>query len=213
MVINVLASSRFFQTDNNIVTPAERLFRVDLHAQRVDQRHRPEIGLRRALKQQFIPEQLGSFRRRPVLGHRAIGQRVVAVQLRGCRRGETEAGDHRRKERCFFDALFHCLFLLLRCRSSNHLVHARLHPGAPREGKSPPHHSECKSPAYRFHKSRGRTSLVARACDKAYRITPNCPAAPRALRRDRDDGSVPNSDINRTPTAVPGATRALSRVL
>src|SRR5262249_25064282 len=73
-----------------VVASAELLLRPDFHAERVDQRQRPQIGLRCALKQKLVPKQLCGFRRRPVLAHLAVGQCLIAVTLCQRRRRERD---------------------------------------------------------------------------------------------------------------------------
>ena len=72
--------------------PEEDLLRAVLHAERVDQRQGPKIGLGRPLKYQLIAEQGGGFRSRAVFLKRSFGQCVETRHLRlsevgdGCQR-------------------------------------------------------------------------------------------------------------------------------
>jgi hypothetical protein len=56
----------------DVVARAENLLRAELHPERVDQRQRPEIGLRRSLEKQFVAKYLRCFLRGSILDKREI---------------------------------------------------------------------------------------------------------------------------------------------
>ena len=68
-----------FPDRQDVVASAEDLFRAGLHAERIDQRQRPKIGLRRPLEEQFVAQCLRGFLRGTVFGERQVGQFIEVV--------------------------------------------------------------------------------------------------------------------------------------
>jgi hypothetical protein len=69
----------------DVVAGAEDPFRAELHAERVDERQRPEIDLCRALEDKLVLERRARFRSRTVFEHRRIGERIKMVSGHGSR--------------------------------------------------------------------------------------------------------------------------------
>ena len=81
----------------HVVARTERLFRPNLHAERVDQRQSPKIGLRRALEEQFIAKCLRGLHRGAAINERQFSQFFEAGVLsrRLCLRRRRITGNQR----------------------------------------------------------------------------------------------------------------------